>query len=148
MEKTHAVTSTHLPSFITEPGGTDFLMIVAAIVLVLAVLGAGVFFLWLHSLPERMVHNRLQYDLVAVLALLSLFTHVHGFWIAALLLAFVTVPDMSRFDFIGPLRSIAKSLRSLADREAEPTAAPATTETSTASVALPSAGTEPAAREG
>lgn len=129
MESIHPLATHHLPAFITAPGETDILMGLSAVVLVLSVLGAGVFFLWLHSLPERMVHNRLQYDLVAVLALISLFTHIHAFWIAALLLAFVTVPDLSRFDILGPLHSIAKSLRSLANQKDMPlaTAAPAGT---------------------
>lgn len=120
MEKLHNAATHHLPAFITASGNTDVLMVVSAVFIVLTILGAGVFFLWLHSLPERMVHNKLQYDLVAVLALLSLFTHIHAFWIAALLLAFVTIPNSRRFDILTPLRSIAKSLRSIADRAAEP----------------------------
>ncbi|MCB1521165.1 MAG: hypothetical protein KDJ37_11410 [Hyphomicrobiaceae bacterium] len=116
MEQIHPVATDHLPAFVTAPGSTDILMVVSAVVLIVSVLAAGVFFLWLHSLPERMVHNKLQYDLVAVLALISLLTHVHAFWIAALLLAFITIPDLSKFDLLGPLRSIAKSLRSIADR--------------------------------
>lgn len=114
MESIHPLATHHLPAFITAPGETDILMGLSAVVLVLSVLGAGVFFLWLHSLPERLVHNRLQYDLVAVLALLSLFTHIHAFWVAALILAFITIPDFSRFNILTPLRSIAKSLRTLA----------------------------------
>lgn len=31
----------HLPSFITQPGGADYLMVVVAIILVGAVLGVG-----------------------------------------------------------------------------------------------------------
>lgn len=120
MDMVHTAASQHLPAFITPPGDTDILMVVSAIFVIAAILGAGVFFLWLHSLPERMVHNRLQYDLVAVLALLSLFTHIHAFWIAALLLAFVTIPDLRWFDILSPLRSIAKSLRSIADQAERP----------------------------
>ena len=120
MEKVHEAATDHLPAFITAPGHTDVLMVVSGIFLIATVLGVGVFFLWLHSLPERMVHNKLQYDLVAVLALLSLFTHVHAFWIAALLLAFISFPDMSRFDILRPLHSIAKSLRALAERDDGP----------------------------
>lgn len=123
MEKVHQAATDHLPAFITAPGHTDMLMVVSGIFLIATVLGVGVFFLWLHSLPERMVHNKLQYDLVAVLALLSLFTHVHAFWIAALLLAFISFPDMSRFDILRPLHSIARSLRTLADRDDGPSMA-------------------------
>lgn len=149
MEKLHSAATDHLPAFITAPGSTDFLMVVAAIVLILSVLGAGVFFLWLHSLPERMVHNRLQYDIVAVLALLSLFTHIHAFWIAALLLAFITLPDFSRFDIMSPLRSIAKSLRSLASQsEASEATAPPVAAAPAPAAPSTSGGAAPAAKEG
>jgi hypothetical protein len=87
----------HVPVFITSPGTTDVLLVVMALVLIGAVLAAGVFFFWLHSLPERMVHNssKVHFDIVAVLALLSLFTHIHLFWVAALLLALVKIPELS-----------------------------------------------------
>ena len=50
MDKVHSAAADHLPAFITAPGNTDVLMVVSAIVLIATVLGAGVFFLWLHSL--------------------------------------------------------------------------------------------------
>lgn len=89
-------------------------MVVMTLILLAAVLGAGVFFFWLHSLPERMVHNRVQYDLVAVLALLSLFTHIHAFWVAALILALIKIPDFTFPNFSKPLDSIAGSLETMA----------------------------------
>ncbi len=45
-------------------------------------------------------------EIVAVLALLALFTHEHLFWIAALVLAFVRFPDLSI-----PIASMAESLQ-------------------------------------
>jgi hypothetical protein len=42
--------------------------------------------------------------------LLALFTHIHLFWIAALLLALIDLPD-----FGTPLRSIAGSVEKIAD---------------------------------
>lgn len=110
----HEAAPHHMPFFIVSPGQTDILMVIMAIVLLLAVLGIGVFFFWLHSLPERMVHNKVQFDIVAVLALLSLFTHIHAFWIAALLLALIPFPDFSTWDFGNPLNRIAASLDKLA----------------------------------
>jgi hypothetical protein len=104
----------HLPFFITAPGQTDVLLVIMAIVLVFSVLGIGVFFFWLHSLPERMVHNKVQFDIVAVLALLSLFTHIHAFWVAALLLALIRFPDFSSWDFRKPLNQMAVSLDRIA----------------------------------
>src|SRR5512146_2312438 len=101
----------HLPPFITAPGETDVLMMVMAVVLALAVLGVGVLFLRIHTLPERMAHrgHKLQFEIVAVLGLLALFTHMHVFWVAGLLLALVDLPD-----FAGPLRRIAGSAEKVA----------------------------------
>jgi len=89
-----------------------------AFVLVGAVLAAGVFFFWLHSLPERLVHNstKVHFDIVAVLGLLSLFTHIHLFWVAALLIALVRIPNFSMPDFTGLLGRIAAALAKTAAR--------------------------------
>lgn len=86
----------HLPAFITSPGGTDYLMVAAAVILIGAVLGIGLLFLRLHTLPERIAHktHKLQFEIVAVLGLLSLFTHVHLFWVIGLLLALIDIPDI------------------------------------------------------
>lgn len=85
----------HLPLFITAPGQTDILMVIMAVVLALAILGFGILFLRLHTLPERIAHRsqKLQFEIVAVLGLIALFTHMHIFWIAGLLLALVEFPD-------------------------------------------------------
>jgi hypothetical protein len=101
----------HLPSFITAPGQTDVLMAVMVIVLVLAVVGFGVLFLRLHTLPERIAHrgHKLQFEIVAVLGLIALFTHMHIFWVLGLLLALVDLPD-----FGTPLNRIAGSAEKMA----------------------------------
>lgn len=101
----------HLPVFITGPGGTDVLMVVVAVFLLLAVLAVGLLFLRLHTLPERIAHrgHKLQFEIVAILGLLALFTHVHLFWVAGLLLALIDIPD-----FGNPLRRIAGSLEKIA----------------------------------
>jgi hypothetical protein len=87
--------SHHLPFFITPPGDTDVLMVVAALTLLGATLAFGLIFLYLHTLPERMAHrsHKLQFEIVAVLGLLALFTHIHAFWVAGLLLALIDIPD-------------------------------------------------------
>jgi len=94
-ETAHALATGHIPSFVTGPGETDVLMVIMSFVLVGAVFGIGVLFLRLHSLPERMAHrgHKIQFEIVAVLCLIALFTHMHIFWIAALLLAMVDMPD-------------------------------------------------------
>jgi multisubunit Na+/H+ antiporter MnhF subunit len=101
----------HLPVFITAPGETDVFMVVMAVFLVLAVLAVGLLFLRLHTLPERMAHrsHKLQFEIVAVLGLLALFTHQHIFWVAGLLLALIDIPD-----FGNPLRRMAGSLETIA----------------------------------
>lgn len=85
----------HLPSFIAGPGETDILMVVMAVFLVVVVLAAGNMFLRLHTLPERIAHKskKIQFEIVAVLGLLALFTHMHIFWVAGLLLALIDIPD-------------------------------------------------------
>jgi hypothetical protein len=96
-EQLNPVASHHLPIFITAPGDTDVLMVVAALTIVAATLSFGLIFLYLHTLPERMAHgdgaHKLQFEIVAVLGLLALFTHVHLFWVAGLLLALIDIPD-------------------------------------------------------
>lgn len=99
-----------LPWFVTAPDGTDTLYVITTIVVVISVVLLGVFFFWLHSLPERMGHKKLQFEVVAVLGLISLFTHQHIFWIIGLLLAVVDLPD-----FINPIRHIADSTEKIAE---------------------------------
>lgn len=95
-ETLHPAASHHLPSFITAPGETDILMVVMGMILIVAVLSFGILFFRLHTLPERIAHrgHKLQFEIVAVLGLISLFTHMHIFWIAGLLLALIDLPDV------------------------------------------------------
>lgn len=102
----------HLPIFITAPGESDVFLNGAAVFLVVAVLTLGSVYFRLHALPEHMAHrnaSKLQFEVVAVLALLALFTHINLFWVAALLLALVPIPD-----FHGPLQTMADSLARMA----------------------------------
>jgi hypothetical protein len=111
MAELHPAASHHLPSFITAPGETDVLMVIMGIVLVLSVLMFGIFFLRLHTLPERIAHrtHKLQFEIVAVLGLIALFTHMHIFWVAGLLLAMIELPD-----FGSSLNRIAGSAEKIA----------------------------------
>lgn len=110
-DQLHPLAPHHLPSFITAPGETDVLMVVMGVFLVVAILAVGNFYLKLHTLPERMAHKsqKLQFEVVAVLGLLALLTHVHLFWIAGLFLAMIDIPD-----FGTPMRSIAQSVEKIA----------------------------------
>jgi hypothetical protein len=107
----HPAATQHLPPFITAPGETDVLMVVMVFILAIAVVGFGVLFLRLHTLPERIAHrgHKLQFEIVAVLGLIALFTHMHIFWVLGLLLALVDLPD-----FGTPLNRIAGSTEKLA----------------------------------
>ena len=119
----HPETTHHLPFFITPPGETDILMIVMMVFLALMVFLIGILYLRLHALPEHMAHStqKVQYDIVAVLALISLFTHNHLFWIIGLFLAMIDLPDFST-----PLRRIAGSVEKMAGvpPEQDPTEPP------------------------
>ncbi len=110
-ESIHPVATQHLPFFLAVPGQTDTLLVVMAVTVLLAAVGIGVFYFKLHALPEHLAHGgqKVQMEIVAVLALISLFTHNHAFWIAGLLLALVPLPD-----FVTPLTSVARSLDRLA----------------------------------
>jgi hypothetical protein len=110
-ESLHPSAPHDLPGFITAPGETDILMVVVGLVLIGSVLMVGNLYLHLHTLPERMAHKsqKLQFEIVAVLGLLALFTHIHLFWVVALLLAMVDLPD-----FGTPLRRIAGSVEKIA----------------------------------
>lgn len=113
----HPAATHHLPWFLTGPAESDVLMTFTTIVVLATVLGLGVVFFRLHSLPERLGHKKLQFEIVAVLGLLSLLTHVHAFWVAGLLLALIDLPD-----FQTPLKRIATSLEKLSHTEAPATA--------------------------
>ena len=143
-ETTTVAVPEHLPYFITRPGETDMVMVNVAIFMVLAVFAVGVFYLKLHAIPEKMAHgnHRGQYQIVAILALLALVSHNNIFWIAALLLAAIQLPD-----FLTPLRSIARSLRRLADAGAAPPPATAATPSAAEPPAAPSAASAPRPEE-
>ena len=113
----HPAASHHLPWFITPPGQTDTLMVVTAVILLVSVVLFGVLFLTLHTLPERIAHksHKLQFEIVAVLGLLALFTHMHVFWVAGLLLALIDIPD-----FGGWFGRIASSVEKIAENNTRP----------------------------
>ena len=123
MNDLHPAAPHHLPGFITAPGDTDTLMLVIGIFLIGAVLMVGNFYLHLHTMPERMAHKsqKFQFEVVAVLGLLALFTHNHLFWVIGLFLAMIDLPDFST-----PLRKIAGSVEKMAGvrPEPDPTEAP------------------------
>ena len=107
----HPAAPHHLPGFLAAPDGSDWLLGVTGVMLLGMVVSFGLIFLRIHTLPERMAHrgHKLQFEIVAVLGLLALFTHMHIFWVAGLLLALIDIPD-----FTGPMRRIAGSAETIA----------------------------------
>lgn len=100
-----------LPFYLPGPDGSDPVLVGTGIFLILAVLAFGLLFLRLHTLPERLAHRgqKFQFEIVAVLGLIALFTHMHIFWVLGLLLALIDLPDVT-----GPMRRIAASAERLA----------------------------------
>lgn len=113
----HPLASHHLPWFTPSADGSDVLFTVATLSVIATIVILGVLFFTLHSLPERLGHKKLQFEIVAVLGLLSLFTHVHLFWVAGLLLALIDLPD-----FTTPLKRMSAALEKLAGIQALETA--------------------------
>ena len=102
-----AVPIDDLPFFITGPGGTDVLFMLVSIALVLVVLGFGVLYFTVQAWPDRLAKgaNKVQLQIVGILGLLSLLTFNNAFWVAALLLAAIRIPDI-----VTPLWAISRSL--------------------------------------
>ena len=112
----HALAPHTLPPFVGAADGSDPLFSAIIFIVILAVLGVGVFYLKLHAMPEQLAHKHgnTQAQLIMVLALLALFTHNNIFWVAALILALLKLPD-----FLTPINSISESLKKLTPEEAD-----------------------------
>lgn len=113
----HSLAPQYIPYFLHRPGEVDYLLIAMAIFLVVFVLALGILYLRLHALPDQIAHRsqKIQYQIVCVLGLLAMFTHVNAFWIAGLLLALIDIPDLET-----PLARIAGALERLAMFERRP----------------------------
>ena len=103
----------HIPAYLAG-AESDPLMIGMAILLIVIVLLIGVYYFKLHAIPEHIAKgkNHTQVQLIAILTIIALFTHNNVFWVAALVLAVVELPD-----FLSPLKSIARSLEILAGQK-------------------------------
>jgi hypothetical protein len=115
-----------VPFYITPPGQSDVLLVIMVLFVLSLVLLLGVLYFRLHALPEQISHNannKAQFEIVAVLALLALFTHNNLFWVAALILAMIRFPD-----YQSPLDAMAASLRRLSGHPPADDAPPAVAE--------------------
>lgn len=111
----HPMATGHIPSYVTQADGSDFLFTFMLVFTVIVIVLIGVGYFTLHSIPEKIAHetNHPQFQLVGILALLALFTHNGLFWVAAILVAGFQFPD-----FAAPLRGIADAIRSLGPQRA------------------------------
>ena len=112
----HPLAPDHLPYFIPAADGSDAMFGHVIVFIIVGLFAGGTLYLRLHALPERMAHgaSRTQLQLVAILALIALFTHEAIFWIVALLLAATQLPD-----FLTPITSGARSLAKMSERDYE-----------------------------
>lgn len=110
----HPMAPHFLPHYLSAADGSDYLFTAMTIFVILLLIGAGGLYFTLHALPEKMGHsaNSTQLQLISILAILALFTHNNLFWVIALLLAALRLPD-----YLTPLTSIADSLAKIKDRE-------------------------------
>ena len=95
-----------LPFFASGPGQMDILLLLVGLVLVLILLGFGALYFTVNALPDRMATGmgKVQIQVVGILGLLSLFTMNNLYWVAALLVAAVPIPDI-----LTPLQQIARA---------------------------------------
>ena len=116
---TEATTSAleHLPFFVTAPGETDILYSAVAVFLVLVAIGFGALYFTIQAIPDRLADttSKVQLQIVGLLGLLSLVTMNNAYWVAALLLAAVRIPDI-----VTPLRDIARELGAQRREQAPP----------------------------
>lgn len=113
MTDLHPLAPHHLPIYLPGSDGSDPLFVAVVVILLAVMMGVGVLYFKLHSLPEQIgeKYNSAQLLLISVLALLALFTHNNAFWILALLIAIIRLPDFST-----PINSMADSLKKLANK--------------------------------
>ena len=105
MPARHPLAPEHVPFYVPGADGSDPLLVFTLLLLLGGTLAIGAIYFRLHALPEHLGHHKLQWEVCAVLALISLFTHEHIYWIIALVLALVDLPDFST-----PLDRIATAL--------------------------------------
>ena len=78
--------------------------------LILIVLGFGAIYFTIQAIPDRLVEgtSKAQMQLVGILGLVSLFTMNNAYWVAALLLATIRIPDL-----VTPFKSMSRSLKKI-----------------------------------
>lgn len=98
----------YLPFFITAPGDSDILFTAVMVFLLLVAIGFGALYFTIQAIPDRLANgaSKVQLQIVGILGLLSLITMNNAFWVAALLLAAIRIPDI-----VTPLKEISTEMR-------------------------------------
>ena len=100
--------SEYLPFFVTAPGDSDMLFTAVMVFLLLVAIGFGALYFTIQAIPDRLANgaSKVQLQIVGILGLLSLVTMNNAFWVAALLLAAIRIPDI-----VTPLKEIGSEMR-------------------------------------
>ncbi len=121
-----------LPFFVVAPGGTDFLMLVIGIFLVLVLLGLGALYFTVQAIPDRMASgsHKIQMQMVGILGVISLFTMNNAFWIAGILLAAIPFHELfpDHFARVDQALAAKEAPSELDEEEAAPVGADVTAE--------------------
>jgi len=112
-ESVASVIQENLPFFITGPGESDVLFTAVTISLILIILGFGALYFTIQAIPDRLAEgtSKAQMQIVGILGLISLVTLNNAYWVAALLLAAIRIPDL-----VTPFKSISRSLKKMSVR--------------------------------
>ena len=99
------VVQEHLPFFITGPGESDILFTAVTISLVLVIVGFGALYFTIQAIPDRLAEgtSKTQMQIVGILGLISLLTLNNIYWLAAMLLGAMRLPDL-----VTPFKSISR----------------------------------------
>ncbi|MEQ9693253.1 hypothetical protein [Shimia sp. SDUM112013] len=116
----HPMAPAHLPGFLPDATGHDPMLIHMVLFVSVLVFILITLFLRLHSLPEQLAHKvgATQLQIVGILGLIALFTHNNLYWVAALLLAVIQIPDYQT-----PLDRIADAVSGRTSPHPEPDSA-------------------------
>ena len=114
----------YLPFYITSPVETDVLLGAVAFTLVAVLIGFGALYFTIQNIPDRLVEgtSKAQMQIVGLLGLISLFSMNNLYWVIALLVAAVRIPDVVTM-FKSQARSqkrMSMSLKTMEPEAAEP----------------------------
>ena len=83
-----------------------------SISLILVIVGFGALYFTIQAIPDRLAAgtSKAQMQIVGILGLISLVTMNNAYWVAALLLAAIRIPDL-----VTPFMSVSRSLKKISN---------------------------------